>query len=124
MPTGRCPLWVISGHADKSAPCPLYPLQWTFVGVGGMSEKCHKPTCSIQGTHLTCSARKNFRFRPIRRVRWPFQASLFQPKRTRTTAETMQIIPKVSAKTGKAEGKRQNAAKKAMVSEPSAIPPR
>ena len=21
----KCPLWVISGHADKSAPCPLYP---------------------------------------------------------------------------------------------------
>ena len=21
---GRCPLWVISGHTDKSAPCPLY----------------------------------------------------------------------------------------------------
>ena len=20
-----CPLWVISGHTDKSAPCPLYP---------------------------------------------------------------------------------------------------
>ena len=22
--TGQCPLWVISGHTDKSAPCPLY----------------------------------------------------------------------------------------------------
>ena len=22
---GRCPQWVISGHTDKSAPCPLYP---------------------------------------------------------------------------------------------------
>ena len=21
----ECPLWVISGHTDKSAPCPLYP---------------------------------------------------------------------------------------------------
>jgi hypothetical protein len=36
----------------------------------------------------------------------------------------MQIMLKMSAKTGKAEGKRQNAAKNAMVSEPSAIPPR
>jgi hypothetical protein len=21
----QCPLWVISGHADMPAPCPLYP---------------------------------------------------------------------------------------------------
>jgi hypothetical protein len=22
---GECPLWVINGHTDKTAPCPLYP---------------------------------------------------------------------------------------------------
>jgi hypothetical protein len=52
------------------------------------------------------------------------QASLFQPRRTLAIAETMQIMPKMSAKTGKAEGNRQKAAKNAMVSDPSAIPPR
>jgi len=26
------PLWVISGHTDKSAPCPLYPQQRTLDG--------------------------------------------------------------------------------------------
>jgi hypothetical protein len=24
-PAGQCPLWVISGHTEKSAPRPLYP---------------------------------------------------------------------------------------------------
>src|SRR6516162_9158317 len=24
-PKQECPLWVISGHTDKSASCPLYP---------------------------------------------------------------------------------------------------
>jgi hypothetical protein len=83
-----------------------------------MSALCHKPTCGMSGTHLTCSARA------LSRSSANLQASLFQPRRTRATAETMQIIPKMSAKAGKAEGKRQNAAKNAMVSEPSAIPPR
>ena len=36
----RCPLRVIIRHTDKSAPCPLYPRERTFVGAGGMSEKC------------------------------------------------------------------------------------
>jgi hypothetical protein len=26
----ECPLWVISGHASKSARCPLYPRKRTF----------------------------------------------------------------------------------------------
>jgi hypothetical protein len=38
----ECPLWVISGHTDKSAPCPLYTRWRTFVSAGGMSEKCPK----------------------------------------------------------------------------------
>jgi len=28
----ECPLWVISGHTDKSAPCPLYPQERTLGG--------------------------------------------------------------------------------------------
>jgi hypothetical protein len=27
-----CPLWVISGHCDKSAPCPLYPRKRAWSG--------------------------------------------------------------------------------------------
>jgi hypothetical protein len=54
---------------------------------------------------------------------WTIQASFFQPRRALAIAETMQIMPKMSAKTGKAEGNRQKAAKNAMVSDPSAIPP-
>ena len=34
----KCPLWVISGHTDELAPCPLYPQYRTFVDAGGMSE--------------------------------------------------------------------------------------
>jgi hypothetical protein len=41
----QCPLWVISGHTDKSSPCPLCPQKQTFVGAGGMSAKCQKRTC-------------------------------------------------------------------------------
>src|SRR5437763_11319461 len=28
-PNARCPLWVISGHRTRSAPCPLYPRKRT-----------------------------------------------------------------------------------------------
>src|SRR4029078_1097561 len=42
----HCPLWVISRHNDPFTSCPLYPRQRTFVGAGGMSEKCHKRTCT------------------------------------------------------------------------------
>ena len=36
----RSPLWVISGHTDKSAPCPLCPEKRTFVRGLSMSALC------------------------------------------------------------------------------------
>jgi hypothetical protein len=98
---------VIHGHPIAKERCLLHPQERTCSASEPMSTRCHTPTCSMPGHSL-----------------WTFQASLFQPKRTLATAETMQIKLKMSAKTGKAEGKKQNAAKNAMVSEPSAIPPR
>src|SRR4029078_10624821 len=38
---GECPKWVISLHNDPFASCLLCPRKRTFVGAGGMSEKCH-----------------------------------------------------------------------------------
>jgi hypothetical protein len=39
-----CLLWVISGNGVTPAPCPFFPSKQTFVGAGGMSEKCQKQT--------------------------------------------------------------------------------
>src|SRR6516225_4846428 len=38
------PLWVKSGHYDKSAPCPLYPQKRTLELSLGMSVLCQKQT--------------------------------------------------------------------------------
>ena len=41
-PSGRCPLWVISGHFAVQSLCPLYPQWRTFVGAVEM------PVCAIE----------------------------------------------------------------------------
>jgi hypothetical protein len=41
-----CPLWVIGGRTDKSAPCPLYPQKWTFVSALSTSALCQEQTLS------------------------------------------------------------------------------
>jgi hypothetical protein len=51
-PSPQSPLWVISGHTDPFTSCPLYPRQRTFVGVGGMSEKCHLRTMGLATSNL------------------------------------------------------------------------
>ena len=44
----RCPLWVISGHTDKLALCPLYPSKRTCSESVAMSAKCHKRTSGFR----------------------------------------------------------------------------
>ena len=39
-----CPLRVMSGHTDKSPPCPFFPSKQTFVNASGTSAMCHKRT--------------------------------------------------------------------------------
>ena len=38
----QCPLWVISGHTDKSAPCPRYP-QMLIVSIN----VCYVPEADV-----------------------------------------------------------------------------
>src|SRR5512135_826998 len=43
LPHGDCLLWVISGHCDRSVPCPLYPQKRTLVVPHGQQHRgCYR----------------------------------------------------------------------------------
>ena len=59
----ECPLWVISGHTDKSAPCPLYPQERTL---GGTSKFAFG--CRFMSTRPSCRCRRSPRKDPLDQI--------------------------------------------------------
>jgi len=89
-------LWVISGHRNRSAECPLYPQKQTSVECCGMSAMCQLRTHTLQqrrlGTARTqAGALLTSHIAPERRTLAPFRCAASASRTDAVAAETTSV---------------------------------